>query len=262
MGRMQDKVALITGGAGGLGGATARLMAREGAKVVIADLADDAGKALASELGGDYQRLDVTSEDQWQAVASAVASKHGRIDVLVNGAGIEGDFVRGSPETTSLEQWRKVLSVNLDGTFLGCKHTLPVMRKAGRGSIVNISSMASFLGTPVNVSYGASKAGVQQLTKSVAVFGSRDGLKIRCNSVHPGVIRTRMLDHIFQQIGQLANVASDEAEQMMLKQVPWGEVGEPDDVGYLILYLASDEAKYVTGSEFMVDGGWHLVDAR
>ena len=262
MGRMQDKVALITGGAGGLGGATARLMAREGAKVVIADLADDAGKALASELGGDYQRLDVTSEDQWQAVASAVASKHGRIDVLVNGAGIEGDFVRGSPETTSLEQWRKVLSVNLDGTFLGCKHTLPVMRKAGRGSIVNISSMASFLGTPVNVSYGASKAGVQQLTKSVAVFGSRDGLKIRCNSVHPGVIRTRMLDHIFQQIGQLANVASDEAEQLMLKQVPWGEVGEPDDVGYLILYLASDEAKYVTGSEFMVDGGWHLVDAR
>ncbi len=122
--------------------------------------------------------------------------------------------------------------------------------------------MASFLGTPVNVSYGASKAGVQQLTKSVAVFGSRDGLKIRCNSVHPGVIRTRMLDHIFQQIGQLANVASEEAEQMMLKQVPWGEVGEPEDVGYLILYLASDEAKYVTGSEFMVDGGWHLVDAR
>ena len=262
MGRVQDKVALITGGAGGLGGSTARLMAREGAKVVIADLADDAGKALAAELGGDYQRLDVTSEDQWQSVVSAVTSKHGRIDVLVNGAGIEGDFVRGSPETTSLEQWRKVLSVNLDGTFLGCKHTLPVMRKAGRGSIVNISSMASFLGTPVNVSYGASKAGVQQLTKSVAVFGSRDGLKIRCNSVHPGVIRTRMLDHIFQQIGQLANVASDEAEQMMLKQVPWGEVGEPDDVGYLILYLASDEAKYVTGSEFMVDGGWHLVDAR
>ena len=262
MGRVQDKVALITGGAGGLGGSTARLMAREGAKVVIADLADDAGKALAAELGGDYQRLDVTSEDQWQSVVSAVASKHGRIDVLVNGAGIEGDFVRGSPETTNLEQWRKVLSVNLDGTFLGCKHTLPVMRKAGRGSIVNISSMASFLGTPVNVSYGASKAGVQQLTKSVAVFGSRDGLKIRCNSVHPGVIRTRMLDHIFQQIGQLANVASDEAEQLMLKQVPWGEVGEPDDVGYLILYLASDEAKYVTGSEFMVDGGWHLVDAR
>ncbi len=262
MGRVQDKVALITGGAGGLGGSAARLMAREGAKVVIADLADEQGQALAAETGGDYQRLDVTSEASWETAVRAVDAKHGRIDILVNGAGIEGDFVNGSPETTSLEQWRKVLSVNLDGTFLGCKHTLPVMRRAGRGSIVNISSMASFLGTPVNVSYGASKAGVQQLTKSVAVFGSRDGLKIRCNSVHPGVIRTRMLDHIFQQIGQLANVASEEAEQMMLKQVPWGEVGEPEDVGYLILYLASDEAKYVTGSEFMVDGGWHLVDAR
>jgi len=262
MGRVQDKVALITGGAGGLGGATARLMAREGAKVVIADLADDQGRALAAEIGGEYQRLDVTNEEQWEATVRAVDSRHGRIDVLVNGAGIEGDFVRGSPETTSLQEWRKVLSVNLDGTFLGCKHTLPVMRRAGRGSIVNISSMASFLGTPAATAYGASKAGVQQLTKTVAVFGSREGLKIRANSVHPGVIRTRMLDHIYEQIGQLANISKAQAEEASLKQVPWGEVGEPDDVGYLILYLASDEAKYVTGSEFMVDGGWHLVDAR
>ena len=262
MGRMEGKVAIISGGAGGLGGATARLMAREGALVTLADLADEAGQALATEIGGDYHRLDVTQENHWARVVGAVAGKHGRVDVLVNGAGIEGDFVNGSPETTSLQEWRKVLSVNLDGTFLGCKSVLPVMRQAGRGSIVNISSMASFLGTPAATSYGVSKAGVQQLTKTVAVFGSRDGLKIRCNSVHPGVIRTRMLDHIYEQIGQLANVSAAEAEQMSLKQVPFGEVGEPDDVGYLILYLASDEAKYVTGSEFMVDGGWHLVDAR
>jgi 3(or 17)beta-hydroxysteroid dehydrogenase len=262
MGRVQDKVAVITGGAGGLGGATARRMAEEGAKVVITDLADDAGQALAKEIGGQYRRLDVTVEAQWTEAIEAVAKEHGRIDVLVNGAGIEGDFVRGSPEVTSLEQWRKVLSVNLDGTFLGCKHVLPVMKRAGRGSIVNISSMASYLGTPVNVSYGASKAGVQQLTKSVAVWGSRDGNKIRCNSVHPGVIRTRMLDHIYEQIGQLANVSAADAEQMSLRQIPFGHVGDPDDVAYLILYLASDEAKYVTGSEFMVDGGWHLVDAR
>ena len=262
MGRVQDKVTLITGGAGGLGGAAARMMAREGAKVVIADLADEAGQALAKEIGGDYQRLDVTSEDQWQAAVAAVDGKHGRIDILVNGAGIEGDFLHGSPETTSLDEFHKVLSVNLDGTFLGCKHVLPVMRRARRGSIVNISSMASFLGTPAATSYGVSKAGVQQLTKSVAVFGSRDGLKIRCNSVHPGVIRTRMLDKIYEQIGQLANVSAAQAEEMSLKQVPFGEVGEPDDVAYLIIYLASDEAKYVTGSEFQVDGGWHLVDAR
>jgi NAD(P)-dependent dehydrogenase (short-subunit alcohol dehydrogenase family) len=259
---MDGKVAIISGGSGGLGAATARLMAREGAKVVLADVADEVGQALAREIGGDYHRLDVRQEADWTRVAHAVEAEHGRIDVLVNGAGIEGDFVNGSPETTSLEQWRKVLAVNLDGTFLGCKAVLPIMKRARKGAIVNISSMASFLGTPVNVAYGASKAGVQQLTKSVAVHGSRDGMRIRCNSVHPGVIRTRMLEHIYQQIGQLANVSAAEAEAMSLRQVPFGEVGEPDDVGYLILYLASDESRYVTGSEFMVDGGWHLVDAR
>ena len=262
MGRMTDKVALISGGAGGLGGATAQRMAEEGAKVVIADLADEQGQALAETIGAEYLGLDVTSEDSWARVVAAVDSRHGRIDVLVNGAGIEGDFVNGSPETTTLELWRKVLSVNLDGTFLGCKHVLPVMKRAGKGAIVNISSMASFLGTPVNVAYGASKAGVQQLTKSIAVAGSRDGMKIRCNSVHPGVIRTSMLEEIYKQIGQLANVSAEQAEQMSLRQVPFGEVGEPDDVAWLILYLACDESKYVTGSEFMVDGGWHLVDAR
>ncbi len=262
MARMADKVALITGGAGGLGGATARRMAEEGATVVIADLADEQGRALASEIGAEYEPLNVTSEENWERLVQAVDGRHGRIDVLVNGAGIEGDFVNGSPETTTLDLWRKVLSINLDGVFLGCKHVLPVMRRAGRGSIVNISSMASFLGTPVNVAYGASKAGVQQLTKSVAVHGSRDGMKIRCNSVHPGVIRTRMLDEIYKQIGQVANVSASEAEQMSLRQVPFGAVGEPDDVAWLILYLACDESKYVTGSEFMVDGGWHLVDAR
>ena len=262
MDRMVDKVALITGGAGGLGGATARRMAEEGAKVVIADLADAQGRDLAEAIGAEYLGLDVTSEDSWARVIGAVDSRHGRIDVLVNGAGIEGDFVNGSPETTTLELWRKVLGVNLDGTFLGCKHVLPVMKRAGKGAIVNISSMASYLGTPVNVAYGASKAGVQQLTKSIAVAGSRGGMKIRCNSVHPGVIRTRMLDEIYRQIGQVANVSAEEAEQMSLRQIPFGEVGEPDDVAWLILYLACDESKYVTGSEFMVDGGWHLVDAR
>jgi len=262
MARFANKVALISGGAGGLGAATARRMAEAGGTVVIGDLADAAGQALATEIGGDYHRLDVTREESWSAVIAAVEAKHGRIDVLVNAAGIEGDVLHGSPETTTLEEWRKVLSVNLDGTFLGCKHVLPVMRRAGRGSIVNISSMASFLGTPASSAYGASKAGVQQLSKTVAVFGSRDGLKIRCNSVHPGVIRTRMLDNIYEQIGKLANLSAKEAEAASLKAVPLGEVGEPDDVAYLILYLASDEAKYVTGSEFMVDGGWHLVDAR
>ena len=121
--------------------------------------------------------------------------------------------------------------------------------------------MASYLGTPVNVAYGASKAGVQQLTKSVAITGCRDGMKIRCNSVHPGVMQTRMIDSIMTQIGQALNISREQAEEGALSQVPFGHVGEPDDVAYLILYLASDESKYVTGSEFMVDGGWHLGTA-
>ena len=261
MARVTDKVALITGGAGGLGSATARRLAGEGAMVVLADLADDAGTAIAKEIDGDYVRLDVTSEAGWEAAVRSVDGKHGRIDILVNGAGIEGDFVNGSPETTSLEQWRKVLSVNLDGVFLGCKHVLPVMKRARQGSIVNISSIVSYMSTPSTLAYGASKAGVQQLTKSVAITGCRDGMKIRCNSVHPGVMQTRMIDSIMTQIGQALNISREQAEEGALSQVPFGHVGEPDDVAYLILYLASDESKYVTGSEFMVDGGWHLGQA-
>jgi 3(or 17)beta-hydroxysteroid dehydrogenase len=262
MARFDNKVAIVSGGAGGLGTAIVRRMAEAGGKVVVADLADDAGQALAEEVGGDYVRLDVTSEASWEAAIGSVVAKHGRIDVLVNGAGIEGDVLRGSPEVTTLEEWRKVFSVNLDGVFLGCKHVLPVMKRAGKGSIVNISSMASYLGTPASTAYGASKAGVQQLSKTMAVFGSRDGMKIRCNSVHPGVIRTRMLNNIYAQIGQLANMSAKETEEASLRAVPLGEVGEPDDVAWLVLYLACDESKYVTGSEFQVDGGWHLVDAR
>ena len=262
MARFKDKIAIVTGGAGGLGTAIVRRMAEAGGTVVVADLDDAAGRKLAGEVGGHYERLDVTQEAQWASVVAAVDAKYGRVDVLVNAAGIEGDILHGSPETTTLEEWRKVLAVNLDGTFLGCKHVLPVMRRAGKGSIVNISSMASYLGTPASSAYGASKAGVQQLSKTVAIFGSRDGMKIRCNSVHPGVIRTRMLNNIYEKIGQMANMSAQETEAASLRSVPLGEVGEPDDVAYLILYLACDEAKYVTGSEFMVDGGWHLVDAK
>ena len=261
MARVAGKVALVTGGAGGLGGATVRRLAEEGAIVVVADLDDGAGTALAKEIGGDYVRLDVTSEDQWRAAVATVRSKHGRIDVLVNAAGIEGDVINGSIETASLAEWHKVLGVNLDGTFLGCKHVLPVMREARKDSIVNLSSIVSYMSTPSTVAYGASKAGVQQLTKSVAITGCQDGMRIRCNSVHPGVMQTRMIDSILTQVGQQLNISREQAEEGALSKVPFGQIGEPDDVAYLILFLASDESKYVTGSEFMVDGGWHLGTA-
>ena len=261
MARAADKVALVTGGAGGLGSATGRRLAEEGAMVVLADVADDEGTAAAKEIGGEYVRLDVTREDQWQAAVEQVRRRHGRIDVLVNAAGIEGDVINGGVETTSLDEWRKVLGVNLDGTFLGCKHVLPVMRDAGEGSIVNISSIVSYMSTPSTLAYGASKAGVQQLTKSVAITGCREGMKIRCNSVHPGLINTRMVKSIRTQVAQKLNVPREQAENAAMSRVPFGHIGEPDDVAYLIVYLASDEARYITGSEFMVDGGWHLGQA-
>jgi 3(or 17)beta-hydroxysteroid dehydrogenase len=262
MNRLQAKVALVTGGAGGIGEATARLFAAEGARVVIADVAEEQGRALARGIGGEFLRLDVTDEQQWADVVRGIDEHQGGPHVLVNAAGIEGNLEAGTPESTSYAEWRRVHAVNLDGTFLGCRAVLPVMKRLGAGSIVNISSIVAYFGSPLSVSYGSSKAAVQQLTKSVALHGSRDGKRVRCNSVHPGVIRTRMLRDIYATIARNLGISPKDAERANLRAVPFGEVGEPRDVAYLNLYLASDESRYVTGSEFQVDGGWHLVDAR
>ncbi|HKJ73960.1 MAG TPA: SDR family oxidoreductase [Alphaproteobacteria bacterium] len=258
MGRVQDKIALITGGAGGICGATAQLLAEEGAQVVVADVADDAGTALAGKIGAAYHHLDVTSEDQWQALIDDIVAEHGRLDVLVNGAGTEGDLSQGSPENTTLDEWRRVHGINLDGTFLGCRAALPVMKRQGTGSIVNLSSMVAFFPTPGSAAYGSSKAGVMHLSRTVALYAARGGNKIRCNSVHPGLIRTRMIDTIFETFGRNQNTSAAEVEKARVKTVPLGEIGDPMDVAYIILYLASDESRYITGSQFQVDGGWHL----
>jgi 3(or 17)beta-hydroxysteroid dehydrogenase len=260
MGRVQDKVVAITGGAGGIGAAVARMLAREGAKVAILDVVD--GEALSREIGGKFHALDVTNEAQWAEVIGVIDKKMGRIDVLVNAAGIEGDLMAGNPETTSLAEWRRVHSVNLDGTFLGCRAVLPVMKRRKTGSIVNISSIVSYFGSPNAVAYSTSKGGVQTFTKSVARYGARDGNRIRCNSVHPGVIRTRMIENIWSETARLTNRTPEEAQRLSLRMVPFGALGEPEDVAWLILFLASDESRYITGSEFQVDGGWHLVEAR
>lgn len=263
MGRVQDKVVVITGGGGGIGGASARLLAREGARVIITDTAEEQGKTLAKEIGGEFISHDVTSEEQWQNVVSTVDRKYGAIHVLINAAGIEGKELgaAGSPETTTLAEWRRVHAINLDGTFLGCRAVLPIMKRVGLGSIINISSIVAYRGTPASTAYGSSKAAVQQLTKSVALHGSRNHKQIRCNSVHPGLIRTRMLMNLYSEYSRAMGVTVADMEKNSLKAVPLKRVGEPDDVGYLMLYLASDESKYVTGSEFMIDGGWHLADS-
>jgi len=259
--RVNGKVALITGGAGGIGAETARVLAREGAQVVIADLADDAGAEIAAEIRATYLRHDVSSEPQWQEVVGKVAARHGKIDVLVNAAGIEGDLKNAGLET-SLAEWRRVMAVNLDGTFLGCRTVLPKMLEKGAGSIVNISSIVSFFATPTALSYGASKAAVEQLTRSIAQLGGADdGKRVRCNSVHPGVIKTRMTDNILSEFAKLSGVSPEQAEAAVNANILFKCRGQPSDVASLILFLASDESAYITGSAFQVDGGWHLVSA-
>jgi 3(or 17)beta-hydroxysteroid dehydrogenase len=259
MGRVQDKVAVVTGGSGGIGAATVRALHREGARVVVADVVDAAGRALAAELQCEFLHLDVTSEDAWKKAIAAVAAKDGTIDVLVNAAGIEGDMINGTPESTSLAEWRRVMAVNLDGTFLGCREVLPVMKRKGHGSIVNLSSMVAYFATPNSTSYGASKGGVMQLTKSVALHGALDGNRIRCNSVHPGIIATRMIESINTQIAQFNNMAVADTARASVARIPFGEAGRPEDVADLILFLASDESRYITGTEFAVDGGFRLM---
>lgn len=256
MGRLEEKVAIVTGASGGIGGATARRFAGEGARVVMTDVADDAGQTLASELGCEYLHHDVTDEGQWAEIVGGVEGRHGRLDILVNAAGIEGDVSAGTPESASLEEWRRVHAVNLDGTFLGCKAALPAMRRAGGGSIVNISSIVALFATPFTAPYGSSKAGVKHLTMSVAHHGAAD--RIRCNSVHPGLIRTRMLDQIHATRARERNISFEDSRAQSLSRVPMGEIGEPEDVANLILFLASDEARYVTGAGFNIDGGWNL----
>jgi len=259
MGRVQDKIALVTGGSGGIGAATVRALHREGAQVMIADVIAPAGEALAAELGCEFCPLDVTREGDWRLVVGKIVATRGALDVLINAAGIEGDMVHGTPESTSLAEWRRVMAVNLDGTFLGCREVLPVMKRKGTGSIVNISSVVAYIATPNSAAYGASKAGVMQLTKSVALHGCLDGHRVRCNSVHPGIIATRMIESINTQLARLNNMAVEETTRASFARIPFGEPGQPEDVAELILFLASDEARYVSGSEFSVDGGWRLM---
>lgn len=248
-GRVGDKVVIVSGAASGIGRATASLMAREGATVVLTDVVADAGQALAKELGGPHVFLkhDVSDEGQWQAVIGETLKRFGRINGLVNNAGVSGPVPANSIETETLETWRKINSVNLEGVFLGCKHAVPAIRDAGGGSIVNISSLAAMVATHQIPAYGAGKAGVRQLSKSVAMHCAFKGYKIRCNSVHPGVIVTPMGESMFK---------GDEREKMKyLRSIPLKTFGEPTDIGYCVLYLMSDESKFVTGAEFVVDGG-------
>ena len=254
MDRVKGKVALITGGASGLGRQAARRLAEEGARVVVTDLNEVGGAAVAEELGdsGLFVAHDVTKETDWVRVVQASLDKFGRLDVLVNSAGV-GNM--NSVEDCSLEEWQHVMSVNGDGVFLGCKHGIGAIKQTSTepgagGSIVNISSVSGLIGGHNLAAYNASKGAVRLLTKSVALHCSRQGYNIRCNSVHPTFIDTPMVRSMIDSADDPARV-----EQKLARQVPLGHIGEPDDIAWGIVYLASNESKFMTGAEFVVDGG-------
>lgn len=253
------KIALITGGAQGLGAATARVLSAEGTHVIIADMERYKGAALADELGGTFMPMNVTDEVDWRSIIANIVETYGRLDSLINAAGIEGNVKQGSLENTTLDEWHKVLGVNLDGTFLGCREVMRVMKPQGHGAIVNISSVGSYYPTTQGVAYGASKGAITQFTKSVAFEGAQNGNQIRCNSVHPGMIVTRMFDSIIEQLGQRETASARKAAQSSAARIPLGGPGKPEDVAHLIAFLVSDKASYITGSEYTVDGGWRLM---
>ena len=245
--RLENKVALISGGARGMGAVEARLFAGEGAKVVIGDVLEDEGRqteAAVNEAGGEcvFVRLDVTSEEDWaQAIATAVG-RFGKLDILVNNAGVSST---GGIEDLTVENWDRTLNINTKGVFLGTKAAIPEMRKAGGGSIVNISSGAGIAPSPgTSGAYAASKGAVRIFSKSTAVQYAREN--IRCNSVHPGPIETPMLRAARSETAQLDD---------MVERVPLGRIGRPEEIAFGVLYLASDESSFVTGSELVIDGG-------
>jgi NAD(P)-dependent dehydrogenase (short-subunit alcohol dehydrogenase family) len=250
--RMKDKVALITGAASGMGAATARLFAREGATVMVADLLDKEGaevvRGIAAAGGAaHYVRLDVTDEAGWQAAIDLTVAEHGGLDVLVNNAGISGSAEQDLYDTAA---WKRLMEVNATGVFLGMKHGIAAMKKGGRrGSVINLSSVSGLVGQGfIHVGYNASKGAVRLLTKAGAAQHGRDG--IRVNSVHPGLMPP------MRTSGRTADPAT---RAKTLKGVPLGRAGEVDEVAYAILFLACDESSYVTGTELVVDGGWTAV---
>ncbi len=251
MDRVKGKVAIVTGGGGGLGRAEALLLAEEGAAVVVTDLDESAVAAVAKEICDQrgtaiFVKHDVTSEEEWGRVIHRTLEEFGKLDILVNNAGV---IFYKKIEDTSLTEWRSLMSVNLDGVFLGTKCAIEAMKKNGAGSIINISSVAGLIGNPDASAYHASKGGVRAFSKAAAIECSKAGYNynIRVNSIYPGVIDTKMAEELRQDKTKYETALSWHA---------MGHFGEPVDVAFGVLYLASDESKFITGSELVIDGGW------
>ena len=249
MGRVDGKIALVTGAASGIGLQASLRLAEEGARVMMTDINVENGKKEAEKLGrnAEFLKLDITLEEDWISVLRETVKRFQSLDILVNSAGM---VLIADVEQISLEDWRHVHAVNLDGTFLGCKHGVRVMKEFGAGSIINLSSVSGLIGGFNLAAYNSSKGAVRMLTKSVALHCARSGYGIRCNSIHPTFIETPMLDSMIQDAPD-----PDKARQTLIRQVPLKRIGSTDDVAKMIVYLASDESTFVTGTEMVIDGG-------
>lgn len=253
MDRVRDKVALVTGGAKGIGEACVRMLAHEGAAVAITDVDVTLGSKLAEDVncgGGAAMFLehDVGDESAWRRVMNDIVGRLGRLDIVVNNAGLG---IAGDIEHETMEGWHRLMRVNLDGVFLGTKYGVLTLRRFGGGSIINMCSIEGLIGDPAIAAYNSSKGGVRLLTKSAALYCAKSGYKIRVNSVHPGYIWTPMVENYLRESGDV-----EQGRKRLDALHPLGHIGEPDDIAYGVLYLASDESKFMTGAELVIDGGY------
>ena len=252
MARLANKIALITGAAKGIGRETARRFMEEGAIVILSDVLNDVGQQAADELGDNayYYHLDVTSEQKWQAIMAYIEQEFGQLNILFNNAGIlhADNVTPGDPEHEALANWDKIHLVNLDSVFLGCKYGIQLMKKSKQSSIVNMSSRSCMVGIPDCAAYSSSKAAIRNYSKTVALYCAREGYDIRCNSIHPAAVLTDIWKVSDDQAGKekVAKIAAG---------IPMHRMGEPVEVADMVLFLASDESSYVTGAEFVIDGG-------
>lgn len=255
MSRLEGKIALITGAARGIGQAIAELFSDEGAQIIVSDINDEQGQAVANKIGvnAKYIHLDVSQESEWQSAVKFIKHEYGHLDVLVNNAGITGFLeTQGphDPENLDMDSWHKVHATNLDGVAMGCKYGIQLMKNANHASIINISSRSGIVGIPAATAYASSKAAVRNHTKSVALYCAEKSYSIRCNSIHPGAIFTPIWDTMLGEGAQRETTIKEISDG-----VPLGVMGEPKDVAYAALYLASNESRYVTGIELNIDGG-------
>jgi NAD(P)-dependent dehydrogenase (short-subunit alcohol dehydrogenase family) len=254
-GPLNGRTALVTGAASGIGKAIAHRLVADGAQVVITDVQEELGHEAAHAGGFTFLEQDVSNELRWTEVVREVEGRFGAVHVLVNNAGIAGGMDHATPEDTRLADWRKTFAVNVEGVFLGCRAIIPAMRRAGGGSIINVSSVAGLLATPYATAYGASKACVRQLTKSVAQYCAQQKLNIRCNSVHPGSVQTPLWDRYAQVAASARGMSFEEFLAASQREVPLGDFTTLEDVAAAVAFLASDDSRHITGTKLIVDGG-------